>query len=146
MKQMIFSIITLVFLGGCSLLEDVNNSVNYVNEATDYVGEVNTFVQEVPALAEQAVSDEQARLDLETKLTDMKEDIEAFNELQAPDLANDLHQQIIAHNNTALEGIDLYLTNIKVGKFDTALLENSEFFTSLQEITDTVDQIKQLGL
>lgn len=143
---MIVSIISLLLLGGCSLLEDVNNSVNYVNEATDYVGEVNTFVQEVPALAEQAVSDEQARLDLETKLTDMKKDIEDFNELQAPDLANDLHQQIMAHNNTALEGIDLYLNNIKDGKFDAALLENSEFFTAMQEVTDTVDQIKQLGL
>ncbi|WP_226666132.1 DUF6376 family protein [Metabacillus litoralis] len=146
MKLMVFSITTMLFLGGCSLLEDVNNSVTYVNEATEYVGEVNTFVSEVPTLAEQAVSDELARLDLESKLTDMKEDIEAFNELQAPELANDLHQQIIEHNNTALEGIDLYLHNIKDGKFDTALLENSEFFTSLQEITDTVDQIKELGL
>lgn len=141
----IFSLIALVFLGACSILEDVNNTVTYVNEATDYVNEVSTFINEAPTLAEQAVTDEQARADLETMLTEMQDDMETFNTLEPPGMAADLHQQIVDYNNQAEEGINLYLDNIENGQIDPALLENSELFTNLQEITSTIDQIKQLG-
>ncbi|MFD1737959.1 DUF6376 family protein [Bacillus salitolerans] len=145
-KQVVaISMVLMLFLGGCSLLEGVNNTVNYVNEATDYIQEVSIFVKEVPALAEQAVSDEQALVELETKLVEMKDDMKAFNELQAPEIASKLHQQIMEHNQQAVEGIDLYLNNIKDGKLDPSVLKNNQVFESLQEITNTLDQIKKLG-
>lgn len=55
----VFSLLGLLFLGACFVLEDVNNTVTYVNEATDYVNVVSIFINEAPALAEQAVTDEQ---------------------------------------------------------------------------------------
>lgn len=140
-----FSAVPFLFLGGCSSLESVNNTLTYVNEATDYVNEASTFANEVPALAEQAVSDQQAAQELETKLQEMKQDIEEFNELQPPDMAADLHQQIVEQNNQIAQGIDLYLNNVEEGKLDPAVLENTEIFQSIQEITSIIDQIKQLG-
>ena len=144
-QYLAFSIMVVFLLGGCSLLENVNNTVTYVNEATDYVNEVGTFINEVPPLAEKAISDEQALVELETKLEDMKGEMEAFNELQAPEIATDIHQTIINHNEKAEDGIDVYLNNIEDGKLDSAVFENTEIFQSLQEITNTIDQIKQLG-
>jgi len=144
-RFLVFSLIGLVFLGACSVLEDVNNTLTYVNEATDYVNEVSTFVNEAPSLAEQAVTDEQARADLETMLTEMQEDMNSFNELQPPGVAEDLHQQIVDYNQQAEEGVNLYIDNIENGQFDPALLENSELFQTLQNITNTIDQIQQLG-
>ncbi|MDQ0246082.1 TolA-binding protein [Bacillus fengqiuensis] len=139
------SAVPFLLLGGCSSLEGVNNTLTYVNEATDYVNEASTFANEIPTLAEQAVSDQQAAQELETKLQEMKQDIEEFNGLQPPDMAADLHQQIVEQNNQVVQGIDLYLNNVEEGKLDPALLENTEIFQSIQEITSIIDQIKELG-
>ncbi len=135
----------ILFLGGCSVLEDVNNTVTYVNGASGYVSEVSTFIKEVPSLAEKAVNDKQTVAKLEAKLKEMKEEMKQFTELQAPDIAADLHQQMIEHTRKAREGIDLYLNKIKDGIVDPAVLENTGIFQSMQEITKFIDQIKQLG-
>ncbi|MEH7238815.1 DUF6376 family protein [Bacillus sp. JJ1562] len=140
-----FSLIGLLFLGACSVLDDVNNTLTYVNEATDYVNEVSTFVNEAPTLAEQAVTDEQALADLETMLTGMQDDMGTFNSLQPPGMAADLHQQIVDYNQQAEEGINVILDNIENGQIDPALFENSEVFQTLQNVTNTIDQIQQLG-
>lgn len=141
----IYSTVSFLLLGGCSSLESVNNTLTYANEATDYANEAITFANEVPSLAEQAVSDQQAAKELETKLEEMKKDIEEFNELQSPDMAADLHQQMVEQNNKVLEGIDLYLNNMEGGKLDPAIAENTEMFKSIQEIGDILEQIKKLG-
>ncbi|MEH7225983.1 DUF6376 family protein [Bacillus sp. JJ1566] len=144
-RFLVFSLVGMLFLGACSILEDVNNTLTYVNEATDYVNEVSTFINEAPTLAEQAVTDEQARADLETMLTEMQDDMAAFNSLQPPEVAADLHQQIVDNNQKAEEGINLYLDNIENGQIDPALFENSEVFQTLQNVTNTIDQLQQLG-
>ncbi|SFF59104.1 hypothetical protein SAMN05216353_102230 [Halobacillus alkaliphilus] len=140
-----FFIVVMLFLSGCSFLEGVNNSLNYVNEATEYANEVSTFTSEVPELAEQAVMDQQAANELETRLEEMKANIEEFNELEAPQAGADLHEQVVERNNQALEGIQMYLDNMENGKLDASVIENTEVFQSLREITEVIDQIKQLG-
>jgi hypothetical protein len=147
MKKWLFAISTSTFLllGGCSSLEDVNNTLTYANEAKDYVNEASAFAKEVPSLTEQAVGDQQATKELETKLKEMKKEIETFNDLQPPEMAADLHQQVVDQNKKVLEGIDLYLNNVKDGKLDPAVLENTEMVQSIQEITSIVEQIKKLG-
>ncbi|MGI8313894.1 DUF6376 family protein [Halobacillus mangrovi] len=135
----------VVTLSGCSFLDGVTNTLNYADKATDYANEVNTFVNEVPSLAEQATTDEQAAQELEKRLEDMKKDIEEFNEVEEPSVGADLHQQVVDRNEQALQGIDTYLNNMENGKLDPSVIENTEIFQTLSEITNTIDQIKQLG-
>lgn len=141
----ILSTILLFLLSGCSLLNDAKNTITYINEATDFLGKATTFANEAPSLAQQAISDQQAAEELEIMLQNMKQDIEAFNELQAPDVAADLHQQLVDQNNVIAQGIDTYLNNFKDGKLDPAVLENTEIFQTVQELSSIIDQIKQLG-
>lgn len=140
-----FLIASGMLLSGCSALEGVNNTLNYATEASEYVNEATAFGQEVPDLAKRAVNDEQAAKELETKLEEMKTNIEEFNELEAPEIGADLHQQVVAQNNRAMEGIDLYLENIEGGKLNSEVLKNNQAFQSLQEITTIIEQIKNLG-
>jgi Family of unknown function (DUF6376) len=135
----------LLLLGGCSFLNDAQDTLSYINEATDYLEVANNFANEAPALAQQAVEDLQAAEDFKGMLQNMQQQIESFNELQAPQIAADLHQQIVEQNNIIAEGIEAYLTNIKDGLLDPAILENTELFQSVQDITSMIDQIKQLG-
>ena len=75
----------------------------------------------------------------------MKDAIQSFNDVQPPEIAADIHQQILDYNQRAEEGIDLYLENIKDGKLEPELLENTEVFQTFEDIRNIVEDIKQLG-
>jgi hypothetical protein len=135
----------LFFLGGCSFLNDAQDTISYINEATDYLAAATDFANEAPALAQQAISDIQAAEDLQTTLQQMQESVEAFSEIQAPDIAAELHQQIIEQNSIIVAEIETLLNNYKDGLLDPAILENTELFQSVQDITSIIDQIQQLG-
>jgi TolA-binding protein len=140
-----FSLIFMVVLTGCSMLEGINNTLDYAEKATTYADEVSTFANEVPPLAQQAVTDEQAAQELEQRLNDMKQEIELFNELDEPAVGADLHQQVVDQNKQALKGINAYIDNIENGKLDPSVIENTEVFQTLNDITNIIDQIQQLG-
>ncbi|MYL72428.1 hypothetical protein GLW00_16395 [Halobacillus litoralis] len=144
-KSALMILLGASLLGGCGLIDGVNNTLSYVNEATEYANEANTFSEEVPALAERAITDPEAAQELETKLEGMKEDIQEFNDLQAPEVASDLHQKVVDQNNRALEGIEVYLSNIENGQLDPKVLENTEVFQTLNELTSLLEQIQQFG-
>lgn len=135
----------LFFLGGCSFLSDAQDTISYINEATDYLTAATDFAADAPALAQQAVSDIQAAEDLQNMLQQMQDTAQAFSELQAPDIAAELHQQIIEQNSVITAEIETYLNNFKDGLLDPAILENTELFQSVQDITSIIDQIQQLS-
>ena len=136
---------TILFLGGCSFLEDVNNTLNYVDEAREYGNEANDFADQAPTLAKQAINDEQALNEFENRLEEMKKDIKEFNELEAPEVGAELHQKIVDRNEQALDTIDQFLTNIEDGDLDPSMVENTEAFQTLAEINNIIDQINQLS-
>ena len=135
----------LLLLGGCSFLNDAQDTITYVNEATDYLSAATDFANDAPALAQQAIGDIQAAEDLQNMLQEMQTTVEAFSELQAPDIAAELHQQIVEQNSAIITEIETYLNNFKDGLLDPAILENTELFQSVQDITSIIDQIQQLG-
>ncbi|MFS0752148.1 DUF6376 family protein [Oceanobacillus sp. 1P07AA] len=146
-KGIAFVMVLLIgLLGGCSILEGLNNSLNYANEATEYANEVNDFVAKAPSLAEQAITDEQSADELETELNNLKENINEFNNLDVPEIGEGIHQQMVEVNNNALEGIDLYLSNLANGALlDPSIIENTEIFQTLEQVTELVNQIQELG-
>lgn len=141
----IFSASMLLMLGGCSFLNDAQDTLTYINEATDYLSAATDFANDAPALAQQAIGDIQAAEDLQNMLQEMQTTVEAFSELQAPDIAAELHQQIVEQNSAIITEIETYLNNFKDGLLDPAILENTELFQSVQDITSIIDQIQQLG-
>ncbi|MDQ0220434.1 hypothetical protein ELQ35_15385 [Peribacillus cavernae] len=141
----ILGLLSTVVLGGCSILGEVNNSVDYVNEATDYLDKARNFAEDVPQLAEDAVTNQEARKNLENELETMQQDIKDFNETKAPSIAEDIHNQIVEYNEKLNKGIDSYLQNIENGKFDPALLQDSEIVQTANELTSLMNKIENLG-
>ena len=86
-KSTLVVFIVTIGLMGCSLVEQGKNSIDYAQKATDYINEISAFANDAPALAEKAVNDSEARKELEAKLSEIKQDIPAFNELTPPDVA-----------------------------------------------------------
>ncbi|CAH0347650.1 DUF6376 family protein [Bacillus sp. CECT 9360] len=141
----VFAIVSMVVLSGCSLLGEVNNSIDYANEAKDYLDKASQFAEDVPQLAQDAVTNQEARENLETELKTMKEEIQTFNETKAPSIAEDIHTQIEEYNAKLSEGIDTYLKNIENGNYDLAQLENSEIMQTINDLTSLMNKIENLG-
>lgn len=86
---------TLVLSGCSSLLDQVNDTTTYVTEANDYVTDIQQFTEDFPKLAEEAVQNAAKKAELTQQLESLKADIQDFNEVTAPKMAEDLHAQII---------------------------------------------------
>jgi hypothetical protein len=146
MKKIItIAFMSILTLSGCSLLGEVNSSLEYADNATGYVSTVKEFANEVPALSQDAATDTEARENLEKELQLMKTDIEEFNATEPPQIAESIHEKIVSSNQQLSDGIDLYLNNIENGQFDPEALENSEIMKSIENITSLANQIEELG-
>ncbi|MFS0656095.1 DUF6376 family protein [Bacillus sp. 179-C3.3 HS] len=137
---------TLV-LGGCSdVLEQVNDTTTYVTEANDYIAEIQQFTEEFPKLAEEAVQDVAKKTDLTKQLESLKAEIQSFNELTAPQIAEDLHGQIVEKNQMLSEEIQSYLEKLKTDNVDLAtMLEDQQgLIQQLQQSVGLLNDIQQL--
>jgi hypothetical protein len=132
-------------LTGCSVLDSVDTSLNYANEATTYVNNAASFSEQLPSLAEQAVTDPEAKNSLLDELENMKNNIANFNAIEAPSFAEDIHQQLVDYNETLEQDIDGYLEKAKIDNISLDSLADSHILQTVDQITQTLNQIKQLG-
>ncbi|MFJ5743541.1 DUF6376 family protein [Bacillus cereus] len=144
-KSILLVFIVSIGLMGCSIVEEGKNSIDYAQKATDYVNEISAFANDAPELAEKAVNDSEARKELETKLSEIKQDIPAFNELTPPDVAKDIHQQIVGYNEKLNTLIDTAMTKIEEGKVDVEQFKNSELMQTVDQVRDLKDKVQNLG-
>ncbi|MGR5953303.1 DUF6376 family protein [Bacillus paranthracis] len=144
-KSTLVVFIVTIGLMGCSLVEQGKNSIDYAQKATDYINEISAFANDAPALAEKAVNDSEARKELEAKLSEIKQDITAFNELTPPDVAKDLHQQIVGYNEKLNTLIDTAMTKIEEGKVNVEEFKNSELMQTVDQVRDLKEKVQNLG-
>ncbi|MED1372871.1 DUF6376 family protein [Bacillus paranthracis] len=144
-KSILLVFIVTIGLMGCSIVEEGKNSIDYAQKATDYVNEISAFANDAPALAEKAVNDSEARKELEAKLSEIKQDIPVFNELTPPDVAKDLHQQIVGYNEKLNTLIDTAMTKIEEGKVNVEEFKNSELMQTVDQVRDLKDKVQNLG-
>lgn len=144
-KILLFFMMMLFTVTGCSVVEEGQNSLDYANKAIAYIDEVSAFASEAPALAQEAVNDEAARKELETKLQDLQKEVSAFNELTPPDFAKDIHQQIVDYNNQLSSLIDSTEQNIEAGKINLAEFQNSELMQTVQDLQELKKKVENLG-
>ncbi|QOR68111.1 hypothetical protein IM538_08380 [Cytobacillus suaedae] len=144
MKKM--KILLLIFLAmslsACSLLEEVNNSLDYVNTATTHINNLSAFAEAAPQMMEDAVTNPEALKELETELSTLKVQIEEFIALEnIPTIAESIHQELIAKNEALLAEINAVMEN---GNLVIEQLENSQIVTTITEVTTLLNQLENL--
>lgn len=142
MKQWLGITFVLLFLSGCSLVEEVNNSMDYTEQATSFIDETTQFAETIPDLAQEAANNLDAKEKLTEQLEHMKSKISEFNGLDAPAFAQNLHETIAQYNETLSQQIDEYRTQIDNGITD---FKNTGMAQTLTHIQETMDQIKNLA-
>lgn len=144
MKKWIYLFVLLIplLMGGCNLLDEANKSLEYVNEATAYLNDLSTFAENAPQLIQDASSNIEAKGELENQLTGLLEEIESFNTIEPPTIAEDLHQQLVEKNEVLIEQINQVLIN---GEILLDQIESSGIYKTIEELTEFQNQLEQLG-
>jgi predicted nucleic acid-binding Zn-ribbon protein len=137
----IFFAFSLVALSGCNILDEVNGSLNYVNESTEYINKLQAFGEAAPSLMKEAATNPEAKVELEEQITALETYIQEFNEIEPPSIASKLHKSVVEKNDQLLEAINSAMEN---GELSLEKLQNSDIFTTINQLTEVLDQIKQL--
>ncbi len=147
MKKLVamFILPMTIFITGCSAVEDVSNSLDYVTEAKEYMDEVNQFAKELPTVAEEAITDLNSKVQLEELLTDMQNEMEEFNILEAPAMLEDIHNQVVEHNEELASKIELYMEKIESGTLSSELLSEIGLLEEIAVYDDLLSQINKLS-
>jgi outer membrane murein-binding lipoprotein Lpp len=142
---MLAAVLALSMLAGCGLLNDINQTVDYVNDTAAYVNETTSFVTGAAALAEQAVLNEAAREQLRRKLEEMKASIAEFNKKEPPEIAEAIHKQLLSYNETLQQKLNAYSEQIRGGNWSESLWNGSGIAEAVAPITALLDKIKSLN-
>lgn len=149
MKKYVISLLfsgTLVLSGCSGLLDQVSDTTTYVTEANEYVTDIQQFTEGFPQLAEEAMKNAAKKAELTQQLETLKADIQEFNEITAPKIAEDLHTQIIEKNKLLSEEIQTYLQQLKADNIDVAaMLEDQQgLIKQLQQSVNLLQDVEQL--
>ena len=136
-------ITTTMMLSACGVLDEVNNSLDYVNEAQSYVNSLSEFGAEAPQLVQDAALDPDARVEFENQINTLVEEIEEFNTIEAPALAEDIHQNVVSKNELLLDEVNQVMDN---GELMLEEFENSEIINTVNDVTSLLDKIENLEL
>lgn len=141
LKMLVLFVLTIT-LSACSFLDEVNNSINYVNKATEHINNLSTFAEAAPQLMEDALANPEVIKELESQLITLKTEIEDFIALgNIPTVAESIHQELVAKNEVLLTEINKVMQN---GNLLIEQLENSQIFTTINEVTNLLNQIENL--
>ncbi|MFD1887065.1 DUF6376 family protein [Paenibacillus wenxiniae] len=138
-------ILLVSLLSGCSALDSVNQSVNYVSSVTTYINHTSTLAQELPQLTQQSLTDAQARQQLTQELQNAQQQINTFNQLEPPAFAKELHQQLSGYSDTLNTEVNSLIDQAQAGKLTVQNLNNSQIFQTIDQINGLLNQFQQLG-
>ncbi|KMJ58010.1 hypothetical protein AB685_14410 [Bacillus sp. LL01] len=139
---LVTALLSSILLGGCSILEEVNSSLEYANKATEHINTWQDFGQEAPQMIQAAAKDANAKEELEAELNSLLNEIDEFNNTEAPAVAEGIHKQIV-EKNEALKGvIESSMVN---GEVALDKLQESELFTLINEVTTMMNLLEDLG-
>lgn len=140
-KRLLLISLVLGVLSGCSLVDSVNNSLDYTKEATTFINEASQFAESIPELAQQAATNTDAKETLTQELEAMKTRISEFNGIEAPAFAQNIHEQLVGLNDTLLTDINGYMDQIQNGVTD---FQNSNIVQTINKINETMDMLQNL--
>ncbi|WP_166244689.1 DUF6376 family protein [Paenibacillus turpanensis] len=145
MKKMMILLLILssMSLSACSFLEGANQSLQYAEQAKEHLNKLTNFAEQAPQMIEEALTNPEAKQKLEAQLIQLKKDIEQFNLINAPQIAKDLHQQLVDKNKELLQEINNVLAD---GHLALDQLENSPIISTINDITSLINRIQNLGL
>ncbi|GIO25565.1 DUF6376 family protein [Ornithinibacillus bavariensis] len=128
---------TIILLTGCGIIEETRKTIHYATETTDFINELSAFSVEVQSIMNNG---EVNVTSIEEKLLDIENTIAEFNSIEAPAIAEGIHNEILIQNEKLLDTIN----KIQSGELMIEDLNKTDFTQSIDNITKFMDQIQNL--
>ncbi|MCP3762200.1 DUF6376 family protein [Domibacillus sp. A3M-37] len=138
--------LSAIILSGCSLLDEANNTLTYATDMTEFLNETQQFATDIPALLENAASNPDIIPDVQTQLESLQQDIDEVQQMEAPVIAEGVHDKLLDYSTQLESGVNDAMTKIENGVLDpAAIFENTELMQTVQELQQLRTKIEQLG-
>jgi len=141
MKKLLSGVVLALVLTGCSLGE-VNDSIDYVNEAKNQITQLKEYAEDAPDRYKEASKDPEAKEKLANELKSLKDDINAFNNIDAPSIAEDLHQNLVTKNEQIIAEVNDLFDN---GELALDKVQDSKLIQTIRSTSEMINQLENLN-
>lgn len=139
-KMMLTAIIgsSMLILSACSIVEQANQSLNYVSGATDYIEQISSAGTELQQLAADAVNNPDATGQIQEKIDLIQAEAAAFAEMNAPAIGESIHENLVSYNNQLTEVINQFETSIA----EQGITAENWERTGIPELINNINSLK----
>ncbi|WP_440119246.1 DUF6376 family protein [Paenibacillus sp. QZ-Y1] len=129
---------SILVISACSVVEQANQSLNYVSGATDYIEQVSNVGTELQELASGAVNNPEVTAQVQEKIDQIQAEASEFSQLKAPAIGESIHENLVSYNTQLTEVVDRFETTIAEQGFTA---ENWEK-TGIPELISNINSLK----
>jgi len=140
-----FIAVSVSVISACSVVEQANESLNYVSGATDYIEQVSSAGAELQQLASEAVNNPQITEQIQTKIDQIQAEASEFSQLTAPAIGESIHENLVSYNNQLTEVVDRFETTIAEQGFTAENWEKTGIPELINNINNLKDPLSGLG-
>ncbi|WP_272035797.1 DUF6376 family protein [Paenibacillus sp. JJ-100] len=138
--MMLTSIIgsSMLILSACSIVEQANQSLNYVSGATDYIEQISRAGTELQQLAADAVNNPDVTGQVQEKIDLIQAEAAEFAEMNAPAIGESIHENLVSYNNQLTEVINQFETSIA----EQGITAENWEQTGIPELINNINSLK----
>ncbi|WP_342555855.1 DUF6376 family protein [Paenibacillus sp. FSL R7-0652] len=129
---------SLLLLSACSIVEQANQSLNYVSGATDYIEQVSSAGNELQQLAADAVNNPDLTGQIQEKIDQIQAEAAAFSEMSAPAIGENIHENLVGYNNQLTEVVNQFETTIA----EQGITAENWEQTGIPELINNINSLK----
>lgn len=136
---------SLFVISACSVVEQANESLNYVSGATEYIEQVSSAGAELQQLASQAVNNAEVTTQIQEKIDHIQAEASEFSQLNAPAIGESIHENLVGYNNQLTEVINQWETTIAEQGFTTENWEKTgipELISNINSLSDPLSGLQ----
>lgn len=129
---------SIFVISACSVVEQANQSLNYVSGATDYIEQVSNVGTELQELASSAVNNPEVTTQVQEKIDQIQAEASEFSQLKAPAIGESIHENLVNYNTQLTEVVDQFETTIAEQGFTAEHWEK----TGIPELISNINSLR----
>ncbi|NUU76699.1 DUF6376 family protein [Paenibacillus xylanilyticus] len=136
---------SILIISACSVVEQANQSLNYVSGATEYIEQVSSAGADLQQLATEAVNNPEVTEQIQAKIDQIQAEASEFSQLTAPAIGESIHENLVSYNNQLTEVVDRFETTIAEQGFTAENWQNTGIPDLINNINNLKDPLSGLG-
>ncbi|QOS78769.1 hypothetical protein JNUCC31_29445 [Paenibacillus sp. JNUCC31] len=136
---------SILMISACSVVEQANQSLNYVSGATEYIEQVSNAGADLQELASGAVSNPEITTQAQEKIDQIQAEASEFSQLTVPAIGESIHENLVSYNNQLTEVVDRFENTIAEQGFTAENWEKTGIPDLIHNINNLRDPLSGLG-